>query len=59
MSKFIKEHRVEIDFCIETHCSSLIGSRGLNDSVRRNWIRISTPDGCKKCSPCVLKERVK
>jgi len=55
MSKFIKEHRAEIDLCIKTHCPSLIGPRGLNDDVRRDWLRISDGSGCKKCTPCVLR----
>jgi len=43
--KFIKEHRTEIDACINKYCLNTFGR--LNDEVRWNWIVKILPE--KKC----------
>lgn len=43
--KFIKEHRKEIDACLNKHCPKIFGR--LNDDVRWLWITKVLPE--KKC----------
>lgn len=39
--KFIKDHRKEIDACINKHCPGIFGR--LNDNVRWDWIVKAQP----------------
>lgn len=41
--KFVKEHRQEIDACINKHCPGIFGR--LNDVVRWDWLRTVKPLG--------------
>lgn len=43
--KFVKEHRTEIDACINKFCPGIFGR--LNDNVRYDWIRSVLPEA--KC----------
>lgn len=49
--RFIKQHRNEIDSCINKHCPGVFGK--LNDNVRWNWFRTIVPEKyCHENIPC-------
>jgi hypothetical protein len=49
--RFVKEHRTEIDACINKFCPGVLGR--LNDNTRWDWVRKLVPEkGCNKGIAC-------